>query len=506
MENRTDQRVFWHGKLKKESRKTWQATALTALCSVALFCLLFSYKKMYPFGDGSVAIMDLYSQYLPLLYHFYDVVTGQKNLFLDFSVSGGANLYADTINEVLNPFNYVLLLFGRDRIYQAVNVLVLLYSTASAVTAHIFLEKTASGRRFQNVALALCYACCGYMAYNYQIIKWMIFPVIFPLFCLALLRLLREKKGGWYAVLLAWQLMLSIQLGFMTLLFSLFAGAIWLYTCERKENRTRKMGCMGIDTLIGICISAAVLLPSAILLLQSARSGENLSYFGVMKRHGLDDLFERLFQIANPVLIGLLFASGCFRKRKRRSAAERETHSAAERFWLYLTGFLWLTVLLEPANLLWHMGSYVCFPVRYGYMAVLSMAALVAVRKERDRKCLQTSGRAPAALCAPVGCFGCIRIGRCMPDTHLGKASGAGVFLAGDQQGVSERNRCDSGCIAACWSIGVVRTKGAACKDLRGKNRRGRVPGNGGAWSTCWRLLCVYNDLTATRLCGSTGK
>lgn len=30
------------------------------------------------------------------------------------------------------------------------------------------------------------------------------------------------------------------------------------------------------------------------------------------------------------------------------------------------------------------MGSYVCFPVRYGYMAVLSMAALVAVRKERD--------------------------------------------------------------------------------------------------------------------------
>ena len=102
MENRTDQRVFWHGKLKKESRKTWQATALTALCSVALFCLLFSYKKMYPFGDGSVAITDLYSQYLPLLYHFYDVVTGQKNLFLDFSVSGGANLYADTINEVLN--------------------------------------------------------------------------------------------------------------------------------------------------------------------------------------------------------------------------------------------------------------------------------------------------------------------------------------------------------------------------------------------------------------------
>lgn len=81
---------------------------------------------------------------------------------------------------------------------------------------------------------------------------------------------------------------------------------------------------MGIDTLIGICISAAVLLPSAILLLQSARSGENLSYFGVMERHGLDDLFERLFQIANPVLIGLLFASGCFWKRKGAALRNRK--------------------------------------------------------------------------------------------------------------------------------------------------------------------------------------
>ena len=102
--------------------------------------------------------------------------------------------------------------------------------------------------------------------------------------------------------------------------------------------------------------------------------------------------------------------------------------------------------------------------------------------KERDAddfrtECLQTSGRAPAALCAPAGCFGCIRIGRCMPDTHLGKASGAGVFLAGDQQGVSERNRRDSGCIAACWSIGVVRTKGAACKDLREKKGEAGFPG-----------------------------
>ena len=46
------------------------------------------------------------------------------------------------------------------------------------------------------------------------------------------------------------------------------------------------------------------------------------------------------------------------------------------------------------------MGSYVCFPVRYGYMAVLSMAALAAVRKERDADDFRTENicKHPARL------------------------------------------------------------------------------------------------------------
>lgn len=375
--------------------------ALTALCAAGLFCVLYLIRSFYPFGDGSIVITDLYSQYVPLLYRFYDVVTGQKNLFLDFSVSGGANLYVDTINEVLNPFNYVLLLFGRDRLYQAVNVVLLLYVAAAAASACFFLLKVFPKSRKWNVVLSLCYAFSGYMAYNYQIIKWMYFPVLFPLFCLALRRLIRDKKGGWYAVLLGYQLVLSIQLGFMTLLFVLFSGGIYFYTCGRPDRRTdnlrdgragkgfvdRADSCreeekadmraamcrLGLYTIVGLLLSCAVLLPNIQILLASSRAGENLSYFGVMKQHGLDDLFERLFQIAQPVLLALFVrAFAGWRRRKYRFAGlPREG-----RFWLLLNAFLWLTVLLQPANLLWHMGSYVCFPVRYAYMVLFSGVCL----------------------------------------------------------------------------------------------------------------------------------
>ncbi|MDO4332024.1 MAG: YfhO family protein [Eubacteriales bacterium] len=369
----------------KNGRKgAYGQVALAALCAAGLFSVVYLMKGFYPFGDGSIVITDLYSQYVPLLYRFYDVVAGEKNLFLDFSVSGGANLYADTINEVLNPFNYVLFLFGRDMLYQAVNVVLLLYAAAAAAAADFFLLKMWPGQKKWNMVLSLCYALSGYLVYNYQIIKWMYFPVLFPLFALALVRLFKEKKGAAYAILLGYQLVLSIQLGFMTLLFVLFGSGIYFYTCVKKEDRTALMCRLGLYTLAGVLLSGVVLAPNVLILLDSSRAGENLSYWGVMKRHGLDDLFERLFQIGHPVLLSLFLWQTVKQKKRRRGetagkrqAGQRISFGKEAKFLILLNGFLWLTVLLEPANLLWHMGSYVCFPVRYAYMALLSEVCLI---------------------------------------------------------------------------------------------------------------------------------
>lgn len=360
---------------------------LTALCAAGLFSVIYMIKGMYPFGDGSILITDLYSQYAPLLYRFYDVVTGVKNLFLDFSVSGGANLYVDTINEILNPFNYILFLFGRDEIYRAVNVVLLLYVTGAAVSADYFLLKLWPKKRDWNPVLSLCYAFSGYMAYNYQIIKWMYFPVLFPLFMLALYRLMRERRGGLYAFLLGYQLVLSVQLGFMALMFVLFGSGFYFFCCVKKEDRPGLMCRLGLYTLAGVLLSAAVLLPNAAVLLSSQRAEENLSWLGAMKRHGLDDLFERLFQIGHPVLLAMAAAllSGLLRQGVKWKQLPAHT-----RFLFCLNGFLWLTVLLQPANLLWHMGSYVCFPVRYAYMVLFSGVCLI--------KSLQAEEKPPQEL------------------------------------------------------------------------------------------------------------
>ncbi len=374
---------------KNRTAEDGRQTALAAGLALCVFAFLFLVRDLFPVGDGSVVLVDLHSQYVPLLYRFYDVVTGEKNLFLDLSVSGGAYLYADTVNELLNPFNYILFLFGRERIWLAVNVLLACYGAASAASACFCLQRLWPGRRVWNVPLSLCYALSGYMAAQFQIIRWMYFPVLFPLFLLALLRLLKEKKWGFYALLLGYQLALSLQLGAMTLLFTLFGSGFWfLYHKWEKETAAA----LAAGTAAGLLLSSAVLVPNLLQLLNSVRAGENQSYLAVMRQHGLGDLFERLFLSVHPLLLaagvvlllrGWRKAAGS-RKGEGRRRWEGSSGMARElKLLLLWNGFLLLTVAAQPSNLLWHLGSYMCFPVRYAYMLLFSQVLLVKYLADR---------------------------------------------------------------------------------------------------------------------------
>lgn len=380
-------------KIKNEALEKYLPILWTAGISCVLFCLLLFFRGFYPFGNGSVMLTDMYDECVPALYRFYDIITGHKNIFYEFQASGGINLYTETINEICNPFNYVLLLWKRENIYLAVNVILMLYVVAASCSAHFFLLRVWDRPSKLNALLSLCYAFSGYFAYNFQILRWMILPVIFPIFLLSGLRLLREQKGGVYAFLLGYQIVLSVQHGFMTLLFCLFTSGIWMYCIEDKKTRKNSCFYVAFYTVVGLLFSAICLLPTIFTLFTSSRAGANGSYFKVFVEHGLKDLFERLFQFCHPVLGGLLVHY--FYKNTKQHGFKEMFRNSKIRFVLLWNALLWITVLLQPANLLWHMGSYVCFPVRYGYMLVAALLCLVKMLEEH----LTEAGKNQAVFC-----------------------------------------------------------------------------------------------------------
>lgn len=368
---------------------------------IAMLSLLFVFAidGFFPFGQGSIVALDLNSQYVPLLYRFYDVVTGTKNIAIDFHLGGGINLYSDTLTEILNPFNYLLLLFERANIYKTVNVLLVLYVMAATTTANYTLSKLfPNTNKYLRVALSLSYGMSYFCAYQYEIIRWMYIVVLFPLLFLALKRMLENEAPLIFICLLAYILMLSLQFGMQLCIFSFVYSACYLLVNKKaknveatsevatddKENRKvsgRKCLITGLSLITAILLSAPSTVPAVMNIMSSARGAQNNSILTVITHHGLNNILERILEISNPVALGIIIATVfvC----KKATVKLGDDASGKNRVLIWCLVILVITAVLEPSNLLWHLGSYQCFPVRYGYAVVLLMAIIACALNEK---------------------------------------------------------------------------------------------------------------------------
>jgi len=352
--------------------------SLTAGIVLLSLFVVFVVDGFFPFGSGSIVALDLNSQYTPLLYRFYDVVTGAKQIAVDFHIGGGINLYSDTVTELVNPFNYVLFFFGRANIYKAVNILLILYVVAAALSSYFVIDRLYSrSNQYIKIAFSVSYAMSYFVAYQYEIIRWLYVIVLFPFLFLALKRLLEDEKPLFFILLLSYIFVLSLQLGIQLCMFSFVYSACFLIYEKREGKKLHIAGhkCLltGVSLIAAILLSAFSTVPAAINIMNSARSSQNSSILNVITHHGLDNILERILEITNPVVLGVVVVS-LFVLKKNILVPLKKCFAEA-----VCLAILVITVILEPSNLLWHLGSYQCFPVRYGY-AVVWLGIIVAIK------------------------------------------------------------------------------------------------------------------------------
>lgn len=356
--------------MRAETNKRIRGYIITGLVTAISYIIVYMIEGFAPFGEGSVVAYDLHSQYLPLLYRFYDIVTGAKSVFVDLHVGGGMNLFADSVIELINPFNYFLLIFGRENLQYSINLMPVLYGVAASMTSFSVLQRLYPKNDTVKIALCIAYAMSFFSAYQFEIIRWMFLVVLFPLFYYSIIKLLRDGKPYLFIFLSAYQLMLSLQIGIMALGMTLVISAFWLVRDKHtvrdraKSHSGGKCFLLLVSTAAGILISGIVTVPEVINLLTSTRSGQNDVLTNVVTSHGLDNIGERLMEIINPVILGVI-AWGLIRAKGNIRKILKENRAL-----LGLLILLLATVILEPSNLIWHLGSYRCFPVRYGFMVV----------------------------------------------------------------------------------------------------------------------------------------
>ncbi|MFD0354488.1 YfhO family protein [Streptomyces sp. NPDC127110] len=310
--------------------------------------------RVFPYGSRHRSVNDLGNQFVPFHAHLWDLLHGRAEggLLFNWQSGYGTSFLPDLGTYLTSPFAVLVALFPREDIDLAVYVVTVLKMTAAAAAMAWLLRTQRRGPWWAAGLLGASYALCGWSvieaAYNPM---WLDGLVAFPLLCLTGEWALRGRRPvlGVLVVAVGW------TANFYTAYMATLGAALVLVvrvvlTREGARERARVVGRAAVTTLLGIGLSAPVLVP---LFLSTKQA-----YPGWSKEFGpvpWSDFFARLlpatYSFNSPaVFVGtgtlLLVAALPF----HRAPAAR-----TRCWWAGLVVAVALSLQWEPTHLLWHL-------------------------------------------------------------------------------------------------------------------------------------------------------
>lgn len=320
----------------------------------------FYRHDLYPFGDGTVSWCDMSQQVIPLLTDFKDILSGKDGMFLNFHNAGGMNLWGVFFFFIASPYTLLVLLVDKADVIYLVNIMTVLKLMTAAVTAQIYFrtcQKKLSP--YISSVLSVVYAFCGYGMFYYQNNIWLDMMYLFPLLMVAFKELFEKKRIIPYTVMLTLMMIVNYYISYMIVVFILLFLAVccWRY---RKEEKYKDVPCRFIiGSLLGALLSAVVWIPCFLQFLSSGRSKsvimqiESADFFS-----NYQTTFCLLLSTASVAVIVLVFLLDGKKRSKRLNTD------------LIMLFLMLIPIIIEPANLMWHTGSYMSFPCRYAFITI----------------------------------------------------------------------------------------------------------------------------------------
>ena len=338
--------------------------------------LLLSYLRggLYPFGWGSLSWCDMNQQLIPLFCDFKDILAGEKSLFLNFSNAGGMNFYGVFCFFLCSPFTLAVAFVEKADIPFLMNILVLLKLSLAALSASFVLNALCKDLKpLFSTALGVSYALCGYGMLFYQNIMWLDIEYLFPFIVLGAYKLIKEQKILLLTLTLTLSVIFNFYISFAVFLFViLFFGVFTLF--NPKSDKKTYVNLMFSGVLSLLC-SAFVWLPSLLQYLASARSG---GFLENIKNSGFFTHYDTTLTIL--LCSGIIFGALAL-IIPRLSNSEKEI-----KFLVLIFALTSLPLIIEPINLMWHTGSYMSFPARYGFIPVFIGLLLAAKDLEKFKE------------------------------------------------------------------------------------------------------------------------
>ena len=325
-----------------------------------LLLIMFYFQGLYPFGSKTIIQVDADYQYVPTLYKIWDIFHNNHNMFFDFLV--GNNIYTSLIIQggIFSPITLLINLVSRSNIIKFFDILVIIKMSLLSLTSYIYFKNTFKVNSIYHIIFSICYTFSGWVLLNYFNIMWLDDIILFPLIVLFLNKLLKEGKYIGYLITLTLSLIFSYYISIFILLFILIYSFIYikLYVSNTKSKKIAIT--LGITTLLSILISSFSIGPAIMQTLNSSR------FDGISNTYLFNNTINKLLYLMfNPVLI--IYFIKLISKIKSK---DKNIY-----FYVIMFILLFIGVILEPINIMFHLGSYWSFPYRYSFLTLFIMAS-----------------------------------------------------------------------------------------------------------------------------------
>ena len=379
--------------------------AVAGLITVAILLVVYAVNGIYPFGSGSVVCDDMVQQTISNYTYFWDYLHsgGDKSLLLNWQTAAGAQVLT-TGFYILKPWEIIFtLLCSRDAIVNGIPFLIIFKIAMAAFAMVYFIRKEFRINPFWQVTLGIAYSFSAFILIYYTNMGWIDASFMFPILILTLLHMFRTGKWLPYLLFLTYTLLLSIYISYMVFLFLLFAGFLYLAIIQPKETRKMSIIRFGVTSVLSIFASAVINLPSVYYMFRSTRysiKNEETEVGSLLK------ILNTSTTYSTTKLTIILLCSALFMAFLVMLFVNFKQHKKACAFFGIATLVLILPVFFENINLIWHLGSYVGFPLRYMYMLIFILVCMSAyVLQNMQDVTFSIKGKRGIALIVPaIGC------------------------------------------------------------------------------------------------------
>ncbi len=332
---------------------------IAPLVTTLILLINYAIKGIYPFGEITIANGDMGQNYIPNYHYLYDLLYHGKNVFFDYTLGMGYYRYGGIIvGSLLSPSLALVLLSARKNIPYMTSFILILRVAFIAITSFILFDKLYKKNCFYNIMFSVLYALSGYvLCYNTNLM-WLDVVGVFPLFILSIKYMFETNRIYWFGILLTLMLLWDYQLAYMVLMFIIFVIPIYIHFGLPKEKRKKAVFDVIMGTLISVGLSAFAFIPAFSQAMQSYRLSGSMT--NVPTNQNI------LFKIVQFVFYGLPIYGYV-----RWFHFRRQDKTNFLMYGLALMFSALIPILFERVNLIWHTGSYQCFPFRYGFIPIL---------------------------------------------------------------------------------------------------------------------------------------